>query len=59
MRRSRGLLVAVACAFGWLAATASVGSAAVSVFPSPGTRYAEPGTQITFRGIAAGRIGSI
>ena len=59
MKRSRGLLVAVACAFGWLAATASVGSAAVSVFPSPGTRYAEPGTQITFRGIAAGRMGSI
>ena len=59
MRRTRGLLAAVVCALVWLAATAAVASAAVSVFPSPGTRYAEPGTQITFRGVAAGRIGSI
>ena len=59
MRRTRGLLAAVVCALGWLGATAAVASAAVSVFPSPGTRYAEPGTQITFRGVAAGRIGSI
>jgi hypothetical protein len=32
---------------------------AVSVFPAPGTHYNMPGTQISFRGIAAQRIGSL
>jgi Arylsulfotransferase (ASST) len=32
---------------------------AVSVFPAPGTRYNLPGTQISFRGIAARRIGPL
>ncbi len=31
----------------------------VSVYPSPGTRYNLPGTQIAFRGIPAGQIGSV
>ena len=61
MRRSLRLLGAVLCTLSALASLAATASAAssVSVFPSPGTRYAEPGTQITFRGISAGRIGSI
>ena len=61
MRRSLRLLGAVLCTLSALASLAAAASAAssVSVFPSPGTRYAEPGTQITFRGISAGRIGSI
>ncbi len=32
---------------------------AVAVFPSPSTTYAEPGSQITFRGIPAGQIGHV
>ena len=32
---------------------------AVSVFPSPGTGSALPGTQITFRGVPASQIGSV
>lgn len=31
----------------------------VAVYPSPGTQYNLEGTQITFRGIAAGRIGTL
>lgn len=46
-----------------LAMLGTAGSAlaqpAVSVFPSPGTTYAEPGTQITFRGVSAALIGSV
>jgi hypothetical protein len=34
-------------------------SAPVSVFPSPGSRAALPGTQITFRGIVPGQIGAV
>jgi hypothetical protein len=40
-------------------ATAAGAAPAVSVFPSPGTRFALPGSQITFRGIPAGSIGSV
>ena len=48
-------------AAGLVLALASPASAAptVSVFPSPGTRYAEPATQISFRGIPASSIGTI
>jgi hypothetical protein len=42
-----------------LAPGAGAASGAVSVFPSPGTRYSEPQTQITFRGIPAGQIGPV
>lgn len=41
------------------AAGALAQAPAVSVFPSPGTTSALPQTQITFRGIPAGQIGSI
>jgi hypothetical protein len=34
-------------------------SPAVSVYPSPGTSYNLPGTQITFRGIAPNQIGAV
>lgn len=34
-------------------------SVAISVFPTPGSRTASPDTQITFRGIAADRLGII
>ncbi len=40
-------------------ASASAAGPAVSVFPSPGTKSALPGTQITLRGIPAGSIGPI
>ena len=41
------------------ATAAQAASPAVSVFPSPGTHYNLPRTQITFRGIAPGEIGSV
>jgi len=31
----------------------------VSVYPTPGSRVAEPATQIVFRGIAPGSIGAV
>jgi hypothetical protein len=42
-------------------ASAAAANAAplVSVYPSPGTRYNLPGTQITFRGIAPSAIGNV
>jgi Arylsulfotransferase (ASST) len=41
------------------ATAAKAASPAVSVFPSPGTHYNLPRTQITFRGIAPSAIGSV
>jgi hypothetical protein len=41
------------------AASAAVASPPVSVFPTPGSRYARPATQISFRGIAPGQIGPV
>ena len=44
----------------WPAAGASAGaSPAVSVFPMPGSQVVTPQTQITFRGIPVGQLGSI
>jgi outer membrane protein assembly factor BamB len=40
-------------------AAASAGSTPVAVYPSPGTRYNLPNTQITFRGVPASAIGNI
>gem|GEM_PF-115863 len=40
-------------------AAAAQGAPLVSVYPSPGTRYNLPGTQITFRGVAPGQIGPV
>lgn len=51
--------VLAALALAALAPRAHASSAAVSVFPTPGTRYNEPQTQITFRGIPAGDIGQV
>lgn len=57
----RGLGWAVMVAVAWIAMTGSAlaQAPAVSVFPSPGSTYAEPGTQIVFRGIPPGQIGSV
>ena len=41
------------------AGTALAQAPAVAVFPSPSTTSAEPGTQITFRGIPASQIGHV
>jgi hypothetical protein len=49
------LAVAVALA----GATAARAAPAVSVYPSPGTKYNLPQTQITFRGIAPSAIGTV
>jgi hypothetical protein len=50
----------LAVAAGWLAApSGALAQPAVSVFPSPGTSFALPQTQITFRGIPASQIGRI
>jgi Arylsulfotransferase (ASST) len=38
---------------------ASAASPVVSAFPSPGTHYAMPATQIAFRGVPAGGIGPV
>jgi Arylsulfotransferase (ASST) len=38
---------------------AAVAVAAVSVFPTPGSRFSLPQTQITFRGISPGSIGTV
>src|SRR5437588_12914066 len=58
----------------WLTAASSSGAAvkkpppvpkpppappAVYVFPAPGSHFASPATQITFRGVPAGRLGTI
>jgi Arylsulfotransferase (ASST) len=42
-----------------LAASACAASTAVSVFPSPGTKYNQPQTQISFRGIPVAQIGEV
>ena len=42
-----------------VAVGAPAAQAQVSVFPTPGSRYSMPTTQITFRGVAPGQIGSI
>jgi arylsulfotransferase ASST len=42
-----------------LAPSARAVSPAVSVFPSPGTKYNQPQTQITFRGVPASPIGQV
>jgi hypothetical protein len=61
MRRFRFVLLAIAGAVAAVALGAAPAPAAagVSVFPSPGTKYNLPGTQITFRGISPGNIGHI
>jgi len=42
-----------------LAPVARASSGPVSVFPSPGTKYNQPETQITFRGVPAGQVGQV
>jgi hypothetical protein len=43
----------------WTPAVSLAVSPGVDVFPVPGARFAAPSTQITFRGIPAGSIGSV
>lgn len=58
--RSRRLLTALAAAVLALASAAPAQAASgVSVYPSPGTKYNLPTSQITFRGIAASQIGQV
>jgi hypothetical protein len=55
-----GSVVAAICAALLLGAPrAAAASAPVSVFPSPSTSSALPGTQITFRGVAPSSIGPV
>ena len=49
------LAVAIAVALGCGSASASV----VDVYPSPGTQFASPHTQLSFRGVAADKLGAI
>ena len=51
------LLIAVLLAVGVCATAAA--AEPVAVFPIAGSRYNRPATQITFRGVAAGQLGSI
>jgi hypothetical protein len=43
----------------WLAGCGSVGPAAVSVFPMPGSRVASPQTQIVFRGVIRSQLNTV
>ncbi len=43
----------------WAPFAARADSSPVAVFPSPGTRYDLPRTQISFRGVSGGTIGAI
>src|SRR5205807_336241 len=55
-----GSVVAAICAALLMSAPcAGAASAPASVFPSPGTSSALPGTQITFRGVAPSSIGPV
>ena len=57
---TRGMFVALVAVAALLAtAPGALAQPQVAVFPSPGTSYALPQTQITFRGIPAGQIGHI
>jgi len=56
MRLMRTILCA--CLVLGLLAIPAAASAQVSVFPGPGTRTANPQTQITFRGISSAQLGS-
>lgn len=54
------LAAAVAVLITLLPGTAGAqASAPVSVYPSPGTSFNEPGVQITFRGVPANQIGNV
>ena len=60
--RAAALPVALLLAALWWGtgpAWADAGSSPVAVFPSPGTSYNLPGTQVTFRGIPAADIGDV
>ena len=57
---ARGLVVAMAALASLLAsAPSALAQPAVAVFPSPGTSFALPQTQITFRGVPASQIGHV
>lgn len=49
----------LAAAISLTASGTALAAPGVSVYPSPGTRYAEPGSQISFRGVQALGIGTL
>jgi len=51
--------LAAAATLAALASVARASSGPVSVFPSPGTKYNQPQTQVSFRGVPAGEIGQV
>src|SRR5579875_2092853 len=53
------LALLLGCAASPALSSARASALAVSAFPSPGTQYAEPGTQIAFRGISPSAIGPV
>jgi hypothetical protein len=55
----RRLLALVAAALVFASAPPAWGASTVSVYPSPGTKYNQPATQISFRGVAPGQIGQV
>jgi len=52
-------LAAAALALSGAAAVAPAAAAQVAVYPSPGTNYNLPGTQIAFRGVSPSAIGAV
>ncbi len=58
-RRLLRFLAVLAGSLGVACATAGGALASVYVFPVPGAHYASPQTQITFRGIAPSRLGTV
>jgi outer membrane protein assembly factor BamB len=58
-RFSRVLGLVGAAMLAALLVAPSEAAAAVSVFPIPGSRFSMPATQITFRGVSPGSIGSV
>ena len=59
LRCAIAVLLAVSSFAVVLVPVARATSGVVSVFPSPGTRYSEPQTEISFRGIPANQIGQL
>src|SRR5437763_14801596 len=61
LKRSLGLgvLLSGIAAATWLTGSSSAAAPAVAVFPISGSQVAPPHSQITFRGIPAGQIGTV
>lgn len=50
-------VAALACS--WPSSANAQAGARVTVFPSPGDKFAHPGTQVSFRGVTATRLGQV